>query len=80
MKTADFRTKIVYPGVPEKSDRLFGERRSSVMIESLREQIFEGAGARDMKHVTTKRVRKAAENRQYNQLFLIRLIKITHIN
>ena len=28
------------------------------MIESLRKQIFEGAGAKDMKLVTTKRVRR----------------------
>ena len=40
MKTADFRTKIVYPGVPEKSDRLFGERRSSGMIESTRKLVL----------------------------------------
>ena len=41
-------------GAPEKSDRLFGERRSSGVIESLRKQIFEGAGARDTELVTTK--------------------------
>ena len=44
----------VHLGAPEKSDRLFGERRSSGMIESLRKQIFEGAGARDTELVTTK--------------------------
>ena len=71
MKTADFWTKIVHPGAPEKSNRLFGERRSSGMIESLRKQIFESAGAKDMKLVTTRRARKAAENRQYNQKTLL---------
>ena len=40
-------------GAPEKSDRLFGERRSSGVIESLRKQFFEGAGARDTELVTT---------------------------
>ena len=39
-------------GAPEKSDRLFGERRSSGVIESLRKQFFEGAGARDTELAT----------------------------
>jgi len=43
-------------GVPEKSDSLFGERRSSGVIESLLKPFFEGAGAKDMKLVTTRRV------------------------
>ena len=41
-------------GVPEKSGRLFGERRSNGVSESLRKKIFEGAGARDTELVTTK--------------------------
>ncbi len=43
-------------GAPEKSDRLFGERRSSGVNESLRKQFFECAGARDTELVTTRRV------------------------
>jgi len=58
MKTAYFRMNTVHPGAPEKSDRLFGERRSSGMIESLRKQFFEGAGAKDMKLVTTRGMRQ----------------------
>ena len=33
------------------------------MIESLRKQFFEGAGAKDMKLVTTRRAQKNAEDR-----------------
>ena len=53
MKTVDFRAKTVYPGVPEKSDRLFGERRSSGVIESPCKQICQDTGARDTELVTT---------------------------
>ena len=52
-------------GAPEKSDRLFGERRSSGVIESLRKQFFEGAGARDTELVTT------CEATQNYSLFII---------
>jgi hypothetical protein len=39
MKTADFRTKIVIQGPPKSLVRLFGERRSSGVIESPRKQV-----------------------------------------
>ncbi len=41
-------------GAPEKSDRLFGERRSSGMNESPCNQISHDTGARDTELVTTK--------------------------
>ncbi len=51
-------------GAPEKSDRLFGERRSSGVSESPCEQIFHDTGARDTELVTTT-------ERSDPQLFII---------
>ncbi len=42
-----------YYGAPEKSDRLFGERRSSEASESPCKQICHDTGARDTELVTT---------------------------